>query len=265
MLYLYAIIDRPSAQLTPPCGVEDATPEILPFNDFSVVAGLLRTTPLRENAGIRCHMDVLNTLMRQCTVLPVRFGTVFPTYDELSQSMFDMQDTLLSDLRRLRGQVELGVCATARSTLPAPKITPDGLAVGGAFIPGQGPGFRYIAGKRAEHEQRLRESRTNEALAALVCAPFATLASEQDWHALASSAGRGISAAFLLPRHRFDAFQLVVTQLRRAEPDLDILCTGPWPPFSFVSDGSRTFVEGGAHGATASRNAYRRHGHPIRG
>lgn len=256
LLYLYAIIDRPRAQIALPRGVEDATPEILAFDEFSVVASSLGNAPQRDNAAIRSHMNVLSALMPQCTVLPVRFGTVFPAFDDLSRSVSDMRSGLLADLLRLQGQLELSVCVTARGTPPLPTTAPDGVDADQAsdFVPG--PGFRYIAGKRREHDERLCERRAKEVLAERVCAPFATIASEQVWHALPSSAGRGISAAFLVRRERFAAFQLTVARLRRTEPDLDILCTGPWPPFTFVGNGARTFTEGAAHAAIASRIPY---------
>jgi len=36
------------------------------------------------------------------------------------------------------------------------------------------------------------------------------------------------------------AFQREVEALRQAYPDLDFLCTGPWPAYSFVTATMRT-------------------------
>jgi hypothetical protein len=41
--------------------------------------------------------------------------------------------------------------------------------------------------------------------------------------------------AFLLPKERLDGFREAAGALGSAAPDLDILVTGPWPPYSFVS------------------------------
>ena len=45
----------------------------------------------------------------------------------------------------------------------------------------------------------------------------------------------GVSMAFLLPKIGLVAFQNAAAALRDREPGLDILLTGPWPPYSFVS------------------------------
>jgi len=39
------------------------------------------------------------------------------------------------------------------------------------------------------------------------------------------------------------AFQREVEALRQAYPDLDFLCTGPWPAYSFVTATMRTIAD----------------------
>jgi hypothetical protein len=46
---------------------------------------------------------------------------------------------------------------------------------------------------------------------------------------------QGISAAFLVPRDRLASFQANVGRIADAHPELALLCTGPWPPYSFVT------------------------------
>lgn len=46
---------------------------------------------------------------------------------------------------------------------------------------------------------------------------------------------QGMSAAFLVPRDRLASFQAIVGRIADAHPELALLCTGPWPPYSFVS------------------------------
>ena len=46
-----------------------------------------------------------------------------------------------------------------------------------------------------------------------------------------------LRAAYLVPREDVAAFSEHVRRLEAAHPDLTIVCTGPWPPYSFAADG----------------------------
>src|SRR5207248_4985702 len=71
-----------------------------------------------------------------------------------------------------------------------------------------------------------------------------------------------VRAAYLLEPGRVPAFQDAFAQLRRAHPDLRLLLSGPWPPYSFVtppeggerSAGSRQRHDAGPHQPTDRSN-----------
>jgi hypothetical protein len=46
--------------------------------------------------------------------------------------------------------------------------------------------------------------------------------------------GEVLRASYLLERHTVARFRAAVEGLQRAHPELGILCTGPWSPYSFV-------------------------------
>ena len=43
-----------------------------------------------------------------------------------------------------------------------------------------------------------------------------------------------LRAAYLVERERVDLFCEAVDRVQRAHPDLALLLTGPWPPYSFT-------------------------------
>jgi hypothetical protein len=45
-----------------------------------------------------------------------------------------------------------------------------------------------------------------------------------------------VSAAFLVDRGSADAFVSAVTRLDAQLEDAELVCTGPWPAYSFVGD-----------------------------
>ena len=48
------------------------------------------------------------------------------------------------------------------------------------------------------------------------------------------TAGEMLSAAYLIEHDDVDVFVATVERMRGAHPDLDVLCTGPWPAYSFA-------------------------------
>jgi hypothetical protein len=142
VLYLYAIIDPVREPLVLPPGLEDAKACVVPFDGLAAVVSALDRPPGHETREVCRHMDVLSALIERHTVLPVRFGTVFPSREDLERSIADAREVLTADLRRLSGQIEFGITVTGQE-LPAPQEEPP-QAGGGE----QGPGALYLAAKR---------------------------------------------------------------------------------------------------------------------
>lgn len=136
--------------------------------------------------------EVLESLMQECDLLPVRYGTVVHD-DEAGQLLEQRRDELLQALDRVRGAVELAV-----------RVAGDEQAAndGGSYI---------------RVKTRLLEM--HEALSALA----------RESRQVAP--GRG---AYLVPRDDVAAFVARVAALEEANEDLSLLCTGPWPPYSFT-------------------------------
>ncbi len=232
MLYLYGITDARQPPEPPPPGLENGAAGMVRLDGIAAVTGQLQQgRPEASERHLREHFRVVEAFMASHTVLPVRFGTVFAGREELQAHLARAHDMYSSDLRRLRGQIELGIKASRRTAL-AHLSEPAA-----AFAPaGSGPGTRYLAGKRAMAARSLAQRRQAEDLAGIISAPLASHLTRTEWRALPGPSGEaGVSMAFLLRKERIGAFREALAALRTSEPDLDILLTGPWPPYSFVS------------------------------
>lgn len=247
MLYLYGIIDQPCSRLPLPSGLGEAAPDIFEYTGLGAVASPLNGgAPEGDGANVRRHMEVLDALMlTQRTVLPVRFGSVFSEREDLNAFISGSRETLLADLKRLRGHVEVGVRASDRRPqvlTQEPEAEEDFPSASEAAAL---PGARYLAVKKAEADHRANRKRALDVLAAAVVEPFKPLAAASAWRALPASLGRpSVSLALLLLREQLDAFRLALAELRRSEPWLEILCAGPRPPYSFVSGVQASADEG---------------------
>jgi hypothetical protein len=126
--------------------------------------------------------EVLESLMNECDLLPVRYGTVVNDDEAAGELLDARRDELILALERVRGAVELAV-----------RFAGDGV------------------------KTRLLEMHET----------LSTLARESR----ELSPGRG---AYLVPREDVAAFVARVAALEEANDDLSLLCTGPWPPYSFA-------------------------------
>ncbi len=230
MLYLYGITDALEPPEPHPLGLEGQAVEMVQFDGMAAVTSQVQGRPEASERRLREHFGAVEAFAVSNTVLPVRFGTALAGLTELQTLLERSHNVYSSDLRRLRGQVEVSVRAVRR---PEPARPSSGAE---NFIAGSGPGSRYLAKKCVLAAQRQAGRREAGNLADLLIERLALGAAHVEWRALATpSDTTGVFMAFLLPRASLKAFQDVAAALRVSEPGLDFLLTGPWPPYSFVS------------------------------
>lgn len=140
------------------------------------------------------RQELLEALMEECSLLPVRYGTTVGDESEAERFLAARHEALVQALERVEGAVELAV------------------RVGGANEEASTDAAAYVRVKA-----RLLE--LHDALAAVA----------RDDRRLAPW-----RSAFLVPRDEIDMFLARVAAIEQANEDLSLLCTGPWPPYSFA-------------------------------
>jgi Gas vesicle synthesis protein GvpL/GvpF len=152
------------------------------------------------------HEEVVESLMKERDLLPVRFGTLVENDEAAIRALDERREELTTRLDRVRGAVELAVRA---ETADAPSgRMPAGLS-----------GAEYIRAKahRTEAARLLHE-------------PLAFLARES----VVQPGPELLRAAYLVDREAVDGFVGLVRRLQETHDGLRVLCTGPWPPYSFA-------------------------------
>jgi hypothetical protein len=142
--------------------------------------------------------------------LPVRYGTRADDDDAVAQVLAERRPQLADALERTRGAVELAVRvvqAAARAAAPEP--------------PASGADY-------------LRSKARHDAAADDIHSPLASLARASRQHP-GRAPGELVRAAYLVDRDAVSSFVDRVAELQKAKPELRLLCTGPWPPYSFTS------------------------------
>jgi hypothetical protein len=210
VIHVYAVVDG-LEELPPLAGLDDAPLERQQVDGLEVVLSRARTPPSAEvtrEAVLRHAQVVEGLLARSGAVLPAQLGRAFRDEDELVDSLRAQATQLGRSLDRVRGCVEFGL-----RVLPAAE------------------GRRSDASSGAEYMRvRLDELRGQDRLVAELHEPLARLARES---ALQRDDG-GIRAAYLVERKGADSFRETARSLERAT-ELAVICTGPWPPYSFAN------------------------------
>ena len=210
MIELYAIIDHPGPPLPSLAPLQTVAEQRL-----ATVYAPASDAPISAEALWR-HEQIVEALMDDRDVLPVRYGTRLADEVAAVRLLADRHECLASALEEVRGAVELSVRvmgADDRATAERDS---------GAMI----SGAEYLRSKASAAAAQAQA-------AAVVHEPLAN-AARRDRLRRPTLVGELLRAAYLVDRDRVDSLTRLVAHLHAANPTLRLLCTGPWPPYSFA-------------------------------
>jgi hypothetical protein len=229
MIYLYAIADRPGLPLPASAGMENGCLFTVAHQEIAAVVSPVaagRVTPTKAN--LWRHEMVVERLMADRTVLPVRFGTVLADENAVLGTLAAHGRRFAAALDRVRGRVELGLRVLWDHGERAPSRGKAGTAHEA------GGGRAYLLAKLEEDRQRRALRHEAEDWAARIHAPLSRLAVDHVRSVLITSRLL-LTASYLVKLDQMEAFRQQVEGLGVAYPNLRFLCTGPWPAYSFVT------------------------------
>jgi hypothetical protein len=249
-LYLYAITDQTASPLPALSGLEDAPLYQLACQDLAGVMSAVTTTQVQATeSNLWQHEAIVEALMADRAVLPVRFGTVFANEAAAQAELRAHQTDLLASLNRVCGRVELGLRILINPTKggglshdertspvaprlePATKDQPETAALEQSAPASRGRA--YLMTRLAEEQRARVERQQAGAQVAEIHVPLARLAVNSVQQMLVTPRLL-LTAAYLVERDQVEVFRQAVAALSDAHPDLSLLCTGPWPPYNFV-------------------------------
>jgi hypothetical protein len=220
MLYLYAIIDSsrlpviPGLQGAPLSGAgEDGLFAVWSEHDEPRLEA--------DETALWEHERVVEALLEEGAVLPMRFGSWLRDREGVLELLAERRDEFELGLERVRGAVEIGVRAVMRDPSSERPL---------AFSGADRPGTAYMLA-------RLNEEKKSAAIAAYIHEPLVALsrASSPRKTSLTGS----VNTAYLVDRDDVDPFRATVEKLDATVEDASVICTGPWPPYSFTPEESR--------------------------
>ncbi|MGB9183488.1 MAG: GvpL/GvpF family gas vesicle protein [Solirubrobacteraceae bacterium] len=215
-LLLYAITEHGSLPAAPLRGVDGAVARLVAAGGLAAVVTEHDRTPALDVETLWTFEHVIEALMGAGAALPVRFGTLLESDGDVEGMLITHRLDLVRKLDEIRGAVELSVRG----------IWPD-------VAEPEGP-MPALTGTDYMHS-RLEPHRRAQELAARVHAQLDDHA-RASRHRLLTRASVPVSAAFLVEQGSEDDFLRRVRTLDAQLPDAELVCTGPWPAYSFVGD-----------------------------
>jgi hypothetical protein len=217
VVYLYAISGAPEASAAGEGLQAQPLRSVTAAGLAAVVSDHDGDRPAATEAQLWAHERVVEELMADRTLLPMRFGSLLPDDPAVQAFLRDRRDELEAALGHVAGAIELGV-RVAWSDAGGQSGDP-GVAAGS--------GAAYLMG-RLDCRRRARD------LADRVDASLAGLARARRTRVLARP-NLPFSGAYLVDRERQAAFRERVGALGAEVEDAEIVCTGPWPPYGFTA------------------------------
>jgi len=236
--YVYCIIRSPESLSFGPIGIgaDPTTVETVGWRELAAVvsdAPIGIQDPTRDN--ILAHQRVNEIVMQDHTVLPMSFGTVFKTRDDILEFLRSAHDAFADVLQKMENKLEFGlkVLWDRDAVVRQIEIEDEDIRRLKAQISTQ-RGSTYFArmqyGRLVDGALQLRGDR-------YVTEIFEALRGT----AVASRSNKPIgdrmimNAAFLVSRDQEAEFDARVKELGTTYDKLTFKYTGPWPPYNFVN------------------------------
>jgi len=236
--YVYCVIQAAEPQRFGPIGIGARPSEVHTIN-FKDIAAVVSDTPLevydptREN--VLAHEKVNEAVMRQHTVIPMSFGTVFKTRDDIVELLRGAYDAFRDVLNKMEDKLEFGLKILWDRDVMVREIEKEDDDV--SRLKGE-----IATQKGSTYFARVQYGRlVDAALGTLSDRYVSEIFNELRDVSVASRANKPIgdkmimNAAFLVAREREAAFDKKVKELGARYDTLTFRYTGPWPPYNFVN------------------------------
>jgi hypothetical protein len=236
--YVYCIIKSARQLRFGPLGIGVAPAEVhtIHYRDIAAVVSntpIVAQDPTREN--VLAHQRVNETVMQQHTVIPMSFGTVFKTDDDIMELLRSAYDAFTDVLNKMQDKFEFGLKVLWDRDQIIREIEEEDEDIRRlkSEISSQ-KGSTYFA--RMQYG-RLIDAALQARSERYVAEVFRSLRDVS----VASRSNKPIgdrmimNAAFLVGRDMEPAFDRRVKDIGQRYDKLTFKYTGPWPPYNFVN------------------------------
>jgi hypothetical protein len=236
--YVYCVIyaDKPLSFGALGIGTDPADVHTVNYKD---IAAVVSDTPIAVHeptrANVLAHERVNETVMRDHTVIPMSFGTVFKTRDDIQELLRSAYEAFKDVLNKMEDKLEFGLKVLWDRDLIIKELETENEDIhrlknqiaaqkGSTYFARMQYGRLIDAALQAKSERYV-----NEIFERLRDVSVAARANKPIGDRMI------LNAAFLVSRDAEEGFDARVKQLGASHDKLTFKYTGPWPPYNFVN------------------------------
>ncbi len=236
--YVYCVIksERPLSFGLLGIGPEPGEVHTVHYRDIAAIVSntpMVVQDPTRDN--VLAHQRVNETVMQHHTVIPMSFGTVFKTHDDIMELLRSAYEAFTDVLNKMQDKFEFGlkVLWDREQMVREIEVEDEDIRRLKGEISTQ-KGSTYFArmqyGRLIDAALQARSERyVSEIFEALRNVSVASRSNKPIGDRMI------MNAAFLVGRQLEDAFDARVKDIGQRYDKLTFKYTGPWPPYNFVN------------------------------
>jgi hypothetical protein len=238
--YVYGVIQSKESITFGRIGVGGTGELVYSVNHGDIAAVVSKTAvfifdPTRENA--LAHEHVIESVMKQYTIIPMSFGTVFRTDDDIREVLKSIYPSLKDVLKQMEGKVEFGLKVTWErdQVIDELKHEDEEIHRFHSEITRKHLQSTYLARMQLGRMiDRALQERSAQYVREIYEALRNTSVASRDNKPIGDK--MIMNAAFLIEREREEEFDAAVNRVARKFGNrLNFKYTGPWPPYNFVN------------------------------
>ena len=236
--YVYCIINSEKPLRFGDIGIGAEAPAVYSIH-YKNLAAVVSDAPLevldstRDN--VLAHERVNETVMHDHTVIPMSFGTIFKTHDDIVELLRSAFDAFGDVLNKMQNKLEFGLKVLWDPDLAVKEVESEDEDISKLkkeISSQKGPTYfaRMQYGRLVDAALQARSERY-----------VASILNELRDVSVASRINKPIgdkmimNAAFLISRNQESAFDRKIKAIASRLDQLTFKYTGPWPPYNFVN------------------------------
>jgi len=234
-LYLYGIIDSSDQVKDSIYGLEGASVYNIPFCDIGAVVSEINQ-PIQgvTEGAVLEHEDIIEKLMENFTVLPVRFQTIIDGRDNLLSMMQSYYKDFRDNLERLHNKLEFGI----KVIWPADKIKEHIINTykkndKKVSVPSNSSNKRFMRKKFEKYKINEEFQKKANKYISVMDLFFSKFAVEKKLKKLKTE-DLLLDAVYLVEKGKQDNFRDAFEHIKSAHKGFKFLFSGPWPAYNFV-------------------------------
>ena len=236
--YVYCVIYGDKGLSFGPLGI-GADPTDVHTVNYKDIAAVVSDTAIAVHeptrANVLAHERVNETVMRDHTVIPMSFGTVFKTRDDIHELLRSAYDAFKDVLVKMEDKLEFGLKVLWDRELIIKELESDNEDIRrlkGEITSQKGSTYfaRMQYGRLVDAAlQQRSEKYVHDIFEALRPVSVASRANKPIGDRMI------MNAAFLVRRDKEQDFDAIVKRIGSTLDKLTFKYTGPWPPYNFVN------------------------------